>query len=104
MSMHEQDSTTDRELYQTADPIVEIRDAEVVFDMERGVSRVLDNANLDLERNEILGVVGESGSGKSMLASALLDAVVDPGILSGEITYHPEAASRSTSSNSTIKS
>lgn len=90
MSMHEQDSTTDRELYQTADPIVEIRDAEVVFDMERGVSRVLDNANLDLERNEILGVVGESGSGKSMLASALLDAVVDPGILSGEITYHPE--------------
>ncbi|NGM67934.1 ABC transporter ATP-binding protein [Natronolimnobius sp. AArcel1] len=84
------DSTTDRELYQTADPIIEIRDAEVVFDMERGVSRVLDNANLDLERNEILGVVGESGSGKSMLASALLDAVVDPGILSGEITYHPE--------------
>ncbi|TYT61509.1 ABC transporter ATP-binding protein [Natrialba swarupiae] len=88
MSMHE--STTDRDLYQTADPIVEIRDAEVVFEMDRGVSRVLESADLDIERNEILGIVGESGSGKSMLASAMLDAVVEPGILSGQITYHPD--------------
>ncbi|MEY7852284.1 ATP-binding cassette domain-containing protein, partial [Natrarchaeobius sp. A-rgal3] len=86
--MHE--STTDRELYQTADPIVEIRDAEVVFEMDRGVSRVLESADLDVDRNEILGIVGESGSGKSMLASAMLDAVVEPGKLSGSITYHPD--------------
>ncbi len=99
MSMHE--STTDRDLYQTADPIVEIRDAEVVFEMDRGVSRVLESADLDIERNEILGIVGESGSGKSMLASAMLDAVVEPGILSGQITYHPDERSPSTSSNST---
>jgi len=78
------------ELYLTDDPIIEMRDAEVVFEMDRGVSRVLDNVNLDVERGEILGIVGESGSGKSMLASAMLDAVVDPGVLSGSVTYRPE--------------
>nr|WP_243645249.1 ABC transporter ATP-binding protein [Natrarchaeobius chitinivorans] len=67
-----------------------MRDASVTFDMDRGESRVLDQVNLDVQRNEILGVVGESGSGKSMFASALLDAVVDPGTLSGDITYHPD--------------
>ncbi|WP_342806853.1 ABC transporter ATP-binding protein [Natronosalvus hydrolyticus] len=82
--------TSETELHGVSDPIIEIRDAEVVFEMDRGVSRVLDNVNLTVERGEILGIVGESGSGKSMLASAILDAVVDPGILSGSITYYPE--------------
>jgi peptide/nickel transport system ATP-binding protein len=74
----------------TEDPILEVRDASVTFDMDRGESRVLDNVTLDVEREEILGVVGESGSGKSMFASALLDAVVQPGVLTGEVTYYPE--------------
>ncbi|MFB6140698.1 MAG: ABC transporter ATP-binding protein [Halosimplex sp.] len=73
-----------------ADPVIEARDASVTFDMDRGESRVLDGVSLAVERGEILGVVGESGSGKSMFASALLDAVVDPGVLSGEVTYYPE--------------
>jgi oligopeptide/dipeptide ABC transporter ATP-binding protein len=71
------------------DPILEVRDASVTFDMERGESRVLDTVSIDIERREILGIVGESGSGKSMFASALMDAVVPPGELSGDITYHP---------------
>jgi len=69
--------------------LIEVRDISVTFDMDRGVSRVLNNVSLDIQREEILGVVGESGSGKSMLASALLDAVVNPGQLDGEITYYP---------------
>ncbi|GAB7017418.1 ABC transporter ATP-binding protein [Halostagnicola bangensis] len=88
MSTYER-SQHDRALYETADPVIELRDAEVVFEMDRGVSRVLDNVTLDIQRNEVLGIVGESGSGKSMLASAMLDAVVDPGVLSGQVTYHP---------------
>ncbi|WP_226482561.1 ABC transporter ATP-binding protein [Natrinema amylolyticum] len=86
------DSTTDRtrDADGATDRIIEIRDAEVAFEMDRGVSRVLDDVDLDVRRGEILGVVGESGSGKSMLASSMLDAVVDPGVLSGEITYYPE--------------
>ncbi|WP_436927506.1 ABC transporter ATP-binding protein [Halosimplex amylolyticum] len=71
------------------DPILEIRGASVTFDMTRGESRVLDEVNLDVDRQEILGVVGESGSGKSMFASAMLDAVVDPGRVSGDVQYYP---------------
>ena len=82
------DAVTD-EAIETDDPIIRARDVSVTFDMSRGVSKVLDNANLDIQRNEILGVVGESGSGKSMFASAMLDAVVDPGQLSGSIEYRP---------------
>ncbi|ELZ20000.1 peptide ABC transporter ATPase [Halosimplex carlsbadense 2-9-1] len=72
-----------------SDPILQMRDTTVSFGMERGESRVLDNVDMDIERNEVLGVVGESGSGKSMFASALLDAVVEPGHLRGDITYNP---------------
>ena len=71
-----------------SDHIFEIRGASVSFDMERGESRVLDDVHIDVRRGECLGVVGESGSGKSMFASALLDAVVEPGILTGDITYY----------------
>ncbi|WP_435156415.1 ABC transporter ATP-binding protein [Haladaptatus sp. DFWS20] len=71
------------------DNIVQMRDVTVRFPMKRGESRVLDSVNMDIHRQELLGVVGESGSGKSMFASALLDAVVNPGTLSGEITYYP---------------
>ena len=72
-----------------SDPILSIEDLSVSFGMDRGESVVLDSVDIDIERQEILGIVGESGSGKSMFASALLDAVVDPGKTSGQITYHP---------------
>ena len=83
-------SETGGSAYRSADPILEIRNATVRFEMDRGESRVLDDVSFDIDRREILGIVGESGSGKSMFASALLDAVVAPGQLSGEITYYPE--------------
>jgi peptide/nickel transport system ATP-binding protein len=72
------------------DVILTIEDASVTFDMERGESRVLDSVDYQIRREEVLGIVGESGSGKSMCASALLDAIVEPGILTGDITYYPE--------------
>lgn len=74
----------------STETILEVRNASVTFDMARGTSRVLDNVSMDIAQNEILGIVGESGSGKSMFASALLDAIVDPGQLSGDIRYLPE--------------
>lgn len=72
------------------DPILEIRDANVTYDMGRGQAKVLNDVNLDIYRGETLGVVGESGSGKSMFASTILDAVENPGMASGEILYYPE--------------
>lgn len=72
------------------DVILEVRNASVTFDMERGESRVLDDVNYDIYREEVVGIVGESGSGKSMCASALIDAIVEPGILTGDVTYYPD--------------
>ncbi|WP_338005123.1 ABC transporter ATP-binding protein [Natronoglomus mannanivorans] len=72
------------------DTIFEVENVSVSFDMDRGHSRVVDDVSVEIERDEIIGVVGESGSGKSMFAAALLDAVIEPGILSGEITYYTE--------------
>ena len=72
------------------DIVLSIEDASVTFEMDRGTSRVLKDVSIDIRREEILGIVGESGSGKSMFASSLLDAVVEPGRLTGEVTYYPE--------------
>ncbi|MFC6963235.1 ABC transporter ATP-binding protein [Halocatena marina] len=80
---------THEDLPEATDPIISIHEASVTYD--DGQSYVLDGVSLDIERNEIVGVVGESGSGKSMFAESMLDAVPDPGVLSGEILYHPDA-------------
>ncbi|MFB6138842.1 MAG: ABC transporter ATP-binding protein [Halosimplex sp.] len=72
--------------FETDDPIVEVRNISVTYD--EGETYVLNDVSMDLERREILGVVGESGSGKSMFASALLDAIPDPGLLTGKVLYH----------------
>lgn len=74
----------------SADPILEARNVSVTYDLEHRDAMVLDDVSIDLRRGEILGVVGESGSGKSMLANAMMDAVEEPGITTGEITYYPE--------------
>lgn len=71
------------------DTIFEIRNLDVSFEMNRGQSRVVRDVDMDIYREETLGIAGESGSGKSMLASSLLNAVVDPGVSSGDITYYP---------------
>ena len=87
----EDDEATESAATETSgEPILEVRDASVTFEMDRGASRVLNDVSIDVRENEILGVVGESGSGKSMFASALLNAVPEPGILGGEVLYHPE--------------
>ena len=85
-------SSTATSAVDASDTIIELRNASVTYD--DGDSYVLDDVSIDIERNEIIGIVGESGSGKSMLASALLDAIPDPGLLSGEVSYYPEGGDR----------
>jgi oligopeptide/dipeptide ABC transporter ATP-binding protein len=72
------------------DVVIEVENAAVQFEMDRGVARVLNGVDLAVRREEIFGLVGESGSGKSMLASSMLDAVEDPGVLTGSVTYYPQ--------------
>ncbi len=73
------------------DPIFEIENTNVTYN--GGETCVLDDVNVSIDRHEVLGIVGESGSGKSMFASALLDAIPDPGVLTGQIRYHPKDGS-----------
>lgn len=68
--------------------ILELRNASVSFGGDQD-SRVLRDVDLSVRSGEVLGIVGESGSGKSMLASAMLDAVVAPGEVTGEVVYRP---------------
>ncbi|WP_345784794.1 ABC transporter ATP-binding protein [Natronococcus wangiae] len=72
------------------DVVFSLENATVEFDMDRGTSRVVDDVDFEVYREEIVGIVGESGSGKSMLANAMLDAVDEPGRLTGDVIYHPE--------------
>lgn len=77
--------------YDTADSILKAHNVSVTYDLENRDAMVLDDVSINLRRGEILGVVGESGSGKSMLANAMMDAVEDPGITTGQILYYPES-------------
>ncbi len=90
--MQRTDHTADERLNddEATDAVVEVRDVSVTYDLERQEAMVLDDVSVDLRRGEILGVVGESGSGKSMLANAMMDAVEEPGITTGEVRYYPE--------------
>ncbi|MBX0325139.1 ABC transporter ATP-binding protein [Halomicroarcula sp. F13] len=85
---HEAATRRDDDPMDATDPIIEMRNARVTYD--DGETFVLDDVSMAVERNEVVGVVGESGSGKSMFASAMLDAIPDPGRLSGEILYHKD--------------
>ena len=49
-------------------PLLEVQDLTVSF----GDKTVLDNINLTLHSDEVLGVVGETGAGKSVLARAMI--------------------------------
>lgn len=82
------ESTTDESV--SEETVLEMRNVEVTFEMSRGRARVLDDINLEIQRGESIGIAGESGCGKSMFGSTLLNAVSDPGKLSGEIIYYPE--------------
>ena len=84
-------TTIDQAAYpQDEDIVLEMRNVSVSFGMSRGESRVLNNVDLTVRRDETLGVIGESGSGKSMCAFSLLDAIEEPGVVTGDVTYYPE--------------
>jgi len=93
MAIGQPNQSTEEETTETEDPdddiVMSVEDARVQFGMSRGQAWVLNDVSLDVRREEILAVVGESGSGKSMFAAALMDAVEDPGHLSGDVTYYP---------------
>jgi oligopeptide/dipeptide ABC transporter ATP-binding protein len=68
--------------------LLEMKNIRIDFKMLKGVSHIINNLSLSIDKNSFLGLVGESGSGKSVLANSMLGYVKEPGIISaGEILY-----------------
>ena len=72
-----------------SEPLVEVQDLRVEFDVRAGIVKAVDGLNLTIHRGKTLGVIGESGCGKSMTARAILNMIPKPGkITNGKIIYH----------------
>jgi oligopeptide/dipeptide ABC transporter ATP-binding protein len=71
------------------EPLVEIKDLHVEFEVRDGIIHGVDGFTLTINRGETLGVIGESGCGKSVTAKAVMQMVPKPGkITGGEILYY----------------
>ncbi len=57
---------------QTTNPLIEIKDLSVNFQRASKLFEAVKNANLTIQKGEILGIVGESGSGKTTLGRSIL--------------------------------
>ena len=71
-------------------PLLSVRDLEVNFTIRKNwfgkavQIRAVDGVNLDIGKNEILGLVGESGSGKTSIGRSLLKLIDTSG---GEVYF-----------------
>jgi oligopeptide/dipeptide ABC transporter ATP-binding protein len=66
--------------------LLEVRDLETVFPLERGVARAVDRVSFELDTGRVLGLVGESGCGKSMTALSMMRLVPSAGrVVGGEV-------------------
>ncbi|MBA3872127.1 MAG: ABC transporter ATP-binding protein [Chloroflexota bacterium] len=77
----------------TADPILEIKDLQTYFFLEKSTVRSVDGVNLTLPRQSTLGLVGESGCGKSVLSMSIMRLIPSPPgkIVGGHINLHRKA-------------
>ena len=70
------------------EPLLSVRDLSVVFELDEGTVRAVDNVSFNVARGQVVGIVGESGCGKSVTMKAILQLIEPPGrITSGEILY-----------------
>nr|MDO8135475.1 ABC transporter ATP-binding protein [Candidatus Njordarchaeum guaymaensis] len=72
--------------------VLSIRDLKTYFYTYGGVVKALDGIDLDVYRNETLGLVGETGCGKSVTALSVLRIVPSPPgrIVGGQIHFDGE--------------
>lgn len=68
-----------------SEPVLSIRDLDVRFPLFARTVHAVRGVEVNVARGEVLGIVGESGSGKSVMASACLGLVPQPGRTIGSI-------------------
>ncbi|NQX76252.1 ABC transporter ATP-binding protein [Gilvibacter sp.] len=68
-------------------PILSVKDLSIRFGK---ADPVLNEIDLELYPNEILGLVGESGSGKSITSLAIMGLLPKTAVIEGEITYEDQ--------------
>ncbi|MBS3782555.1 MAG: ABC transporter ATP-binding protein [Candidatus Thermoplasmatota archaeon] len=71
-----------------AEGLLEIKDLDVGYKTYRGVTSVLYNLNLKVNRNETIGVIGESGCGKTTTMKTINQILPDNAVIkSGEVNF-----------------
>jgi len=73
-------------------PLVEVKDLHVEFDVRDGIVHAVDGASFTIYRGQTLGIIGESGCGKSITAKAIMNMVPKPGIMRGKITFYEKTS------------
>lgn len=69
--------------------IIEIDHLSIDYKMRRLTLRANNDISLKIKRNSFTAFVGESGSGKTTLAVSIINALVEPGVISeGTIHFH----------------
>jgi oligopeptide/dipeptide ABC transporter ATP-binding protein len=75
----------------TDDSVLDIKDLEIVFDVEGGAVKAVNGVSLSLRRGKITSVVGESGCGKSVTSYSIMRLIQKPGrIAKGSIHFYPQ--------------
>ena len=68
--------------------VLQIRDLEVEFKTDTGITNALTGVSFDVRRGDVTAIVGESGSGKSVTANCIMRIIQPPGkIVGGSIEF-----------------
>lgn len=67
---------------------LDIEDLRTYFYTRRGAVKAVDGVNLQVDKNQVVGIVGESGCGKTTVALSIMRLISKPGrIVDGKIFF-----------------